>query len=314
MRDWRKRHGEYSLASEQNGVESPSPWIVSMITREMNPTATVVTSASAEATDYVSSTTSQHSHDYYGSTGRPWVGPTTMITATKIPYGGGFTPIILILPSPSGWDVDNTLNSQGSEHPGFIAAPIIGFAIIVGLLFLCFRSRRRQRGTVAAQTNAQEMTTQPQRSVQPYIAPQLETSTHFTTSPAYSSPSSNPVSPPPVILGPILTGADSSYLTGIDTSEDAPISLGDRPTDPFADNQSITEPPPPYRPRSVALPSFAAARQGHLVERSPFDDPPNDADAVSEISEPAGGREEDALSDVSDLSHQQEPNVSRTTH
>ncbi len=300
---------------KQNAAAALSTGPTSVIPA-MDPTTTNLASSSTEATGDVYSTLSRHVHDVYATTATPETSTPTWVTSARSAQSQGYTPIFFSIPQPSGWGSDNTLNAHVSVHPGFIAAPIIGFIIIVGLLIVCFRGRRRQRQMAAAHTNAQEMTMQPQRSIQPYMAPSLAPSTHFSTSPSYLPSPATPRTPPPVILGPILTGADSSYLTGIDTSEDAPISPHDGPADPFADNSSIAEPPPPYRPRSVAPPTFAAAAQTHLVERSPFDDPQDysNGDAISEISEPVGEGDDDARSVVSDLSDHHEAGVSRTNH
>jgi hypothetical protein len=102
-------------------------------------------------------------------------------------------------------------------------------------------------------------------------------------------------------------------------------NLRPAPPDPFSDNHSLTEPPPPYRPRSAAPPSFMtsssrhssirtsaaphATSQTHLIERSPFADPIDDD--ISELSGPTTGRNEDRMSAVSDLSYQNDPVASR---
>jgi hypothetical protein len=88
-----------------------------------------------------------------------------------------------------------------------------------------------------------------------------------------------------------------------------------RPVDnPFSDNHSLTEPPPPYRPYSAAPPSFTTnSRQSslrvggsrtRLIGGDPFGDP--DDDAVSELSGPPLGRNRDGdgMSIMSDLSYQ----------
>jgi hypothetical protein len=104
-------------------------------------------------------------------------------------------------------------------------------------------------------------------------------------------------------------------------------NLRPAPVNPFNDNESLVEPPPPYRPRSAVPPSFTnssrhssfrvsvaplATSRTHLIERSPFDDSVDD-DVVSDLSGPSAGRHDDDMSAVSDLSYQQDPVVNRTS-
>lgn len=92
-------------------------------------------------------------------------------------------------------------------------------------------------------------------------------------------------------------------------------------TDPFADNNSLAEAPPPYRPRSLApssrqssfrwtAPRLASSRT-HLIQRSPFEDPGDDDDVISELDGPAQEQRVDAMSVVSNLSYQKDPVVGR---
>ncbi|KAF2828181.1 hypothetical protein CC86DRAFT_369306 [Ophiobolus disseminans] len=144
-------------------------------------------------------------------------------------------------------------------------------------------------------------------------------------------PPPNPSAPPPVILGPIPSGANGAYFTGIDTSDVVSMTsasnLRHGPANHLSDNDSLAEPPPPYRPRSVAPPSFTnssrhssfrasvappTTSRTRLIERSPFEDPEDD-DVVSELSGPTARLSEDAMSAVSDISYQNDPVVNRSS-
>lgn len=206
--------------------------------------------------------------------------------------------------------------------------PIIVLALIGGCVFLCMRKRKRQkleREVVQKQVQQMTMRTRYQTSAQPYIAPAPAASA------GHLMPPSNPSVPPPIILGPIPSGANGAYFTGIDTSDAISMTCANNAMSAqrhLSDNDSLTEPPPPYRPRSVAPPSLTntsrhssvrsyvappATSQTQLIERSPFDDPEDDDDVVSELSGPAAGRSEDAMSAVSDMSYQNDPVVNRSS-
>ena len=243
----------------------------------------------------------------------------TWVTETKILSEGGSTPPADLPPTPSSaWDQEGGRRQLGPMYAGAVLAPIVALGIVAGLILACLRRRKQRNKARAAQMiNAQEMTMRSRPSVHAYMAPSAAVSTHFSTSPTV---------PQPVILGPIPSGENGAYLTGIDTSDAISVVSDGRPSNPFADNHSIAEPPPPYRPRSVAPPSFVSASrqsslrvptpppstsQTRLIEPSPFDDPPVDDDAISELSEPLGDRNEDAMSAVSDLSYQHDPVIGR---
>ena len=288
----------------------------------------VFTSPSPEITDSISTKPIQrpseiHSIDRYlqgWPKERSWSNTATWVTEMKYSIEADSTLLAGALPSFSG---SSDWNEEARHHltpmyAGVILAPIIALGIVAGLILICLRRRKRLIKARAAQMNAQEMTMQSRPSVQPYMAPSPTVSTHFSTSPTV---------PQPVILGPIPSGENGAYLTGIDTSDAVSVASDSRPSDPFADNNSIAEPPPPYRPRSVAPPSFVSASrqnslrtstpppttsQTQLIERSPFEDPVVDDDAVSEISEPTAGQNHDTMSAVSDLSYQHDPVVGRT--
>ncbi|KAG9187233.1 hypothetical protein G6011_05104 [Alternaria panax] len=241
---------------------------------------------------------------------------------------------------PSGWDFERKHANKAPMYAAAVVIPIVVLAIIAGVTLVCLRKRKRRKAeeavaavavaaaAAAAQNVPQEMKMQPpklnmhpQLNAQPYMAPPPGSPPPPTISVSRNPP--NHLLPPtstssafqPIILGPI--GTDSSngaYLTGIDTSDMVSITSNTlRPVDnPFSDNNSLTEPPPPYRPYSASPPSFttnsrhsslrAGDSQIRLIEGDPFDDP--DDDSVSDLSEPTYGRDRDGISVVSDLSYQ----------
>ncbi|KAF1844228.1 uncharacterized protein K460DRAFT_357847 [Cucurbitaria berberidis CBS 394.84] len=248
------------------------------------------------------------------------IDPSLSATATDDPGSGR-----------PGWPWAKKDTDNSPMYAAAAIVPILVLAIIGGVAFYCLRKRRRQRerATVTRMT-AQEMKMQPRVTAHAYNAPPLPTvSPHYAGSASQPPPTSDPSAPPPVILGPISSGANGAYLTGIDTSDVISVTSNNlRPADPFADNSSLAEPPPPYRPRSIAPPSFVSASrqssfrtvdappttsQTHLIERSPFEDAQDD-DVMSELSGPTPGRgDDDAISVVSDLSYQQDPVVGRSS-
>lgn len=226
--------------------------------------------------------------------------------------------------------------AKEKSHSGMIIAistitSVVSLAAIGAIVFFCLRKRKRQReGSTNSQTKAQEMMMQnePGPTARPYMAPLPTTAPSYAASSNHLMPPSNVSAPPPIILGPISSG---THGTGIDTSDVISMTSSSNfrqgPPNPFSDNDSLTEPPPPYRPRSAAPPSLTnSSRQSsirastappttsrtQLIERSPFDDPDDD-DAVSELSGPTVGNGEDAMSAVSDLSYQTDPIVNRTS-
>jgi len=254
--------------------------------------------------------------------------PLVSTTAAQQSYGsGGAFPT-----STGSVGVVNRPNSQTSANSGdgshpittmqIMAAavmPLVFMAILGVILFFYLRRRRRQK----AQVKVQEMKTQTSGN---YSRP------HYVVPPVLPPPAGSPVAPQPVILGPIVPGSNGAYYTGIDTSDVVSMHDTTGTDNPFV-NQSDPhdEPPPPYRPRSIAAtisrntslrqaPPAALSETNLMtahgqIPRSPFADPHDDA--ISEFSEPTrrrfGRRNEDELSIVSDLSYQQEPVIVRPT-
>lgn len=151
------------------------------------------------------------------------------------------------------------------------------------LLFLFLRKRKRQRHQQSV-TQVQSEQTKAHNS-RPLFAPSYTPgpAPAGTGGPVALAPVANPTSQP-VILGPIVPDANGAYNTGIDTSD--MVSLHDHIgiENPFADPvYHNDEPPPPYRPRSVAplsrhvsLRESPAAGSGRRENtRSPFNDEVN---------------------------------------
>ncbi|KAH9870112.1 hypothetical protein J1614_007034 [Plenodomus biglobosus] len=232
---------------------------------------------------------------------------TTLPSATSGDFGG---------PRPGQpWPPEHRNNAPLYAAASII--PIIVLAIIGAVLWICLRRRKRRREE-NDKVATQEMKEEPKPTVLSYVAPPVTAQRHSL--PNQLPPTSTPSQLQPVILGPILSSSNGAYMTGMDTSDVVSITSNNiRPADPFADGCSLMEPPPPYRPSSVAPPSFvstsrqsslrtpndpSSTSQTHLIERSPFEDPDDD---VSEISGPTHGRGNDSTSTVSDVSYQYEP-------
>jgi hypothetical protein len=247
-------------------------------------------------------------------------------------------------PKPTNDDsglVNHGADNGSNKTPMYAAAgaaPVV--VIVVGfLIFFCLRKRRRQRQAAAVSGHFEEMKMQHKPVERPYVAPITPPSPPPQAAlPPYSPSTPSSSHPPtasssqPVILGPIPSGTNGAYLTGMDTSDLVSMRSGgvsrqgtivDR--DPFADGRSLEEAPPPYRPSSLPPASLASTSRNssvriaapphmtsrtQLIERSPFDDPEDDE--VSDISGPTLGRETDAMSDVSELSYQIDPVVGRS--
>lgn len=259
--------------------------------------------------------------------------PTIVATVTAI------IPVVPIIPSQSasatvpfeGGSVSDTQETGPSNHGPLYATaaavPIVVVAIIGFVVFCCIRKRRKQRQIGSTQRRVQEM-----KSQQPAVRAYMNQATPLSRAPSYTAPTHNmrgPMSPPPVILGPITAGSSGNYMTGIDTSDvmstrNERTGLGD----PFADGNSLhEEPPPPYKPRSLAsrnsslrIPrsslsvssQFSSHLQGQRSQplQNPFEDPRED-DVVSDLTGPTLHRNSDNVSMVSDLSYQQDAPTGR---
>lgn len=234
-----------------------------------------------------------------------------------------------------------------------IAIPIIIIGVSAAALFLIIRARRRQREAAAAMPEMKDLTLARPRDERAYIRPP-SSEPPPTIAVAISTPSDSEARSPttaapptqrqsqPVILS---TTMDQAYYTGLDTADH--ISLSDARSQTSQDLYDGDEPPPPYRPRSVPPISRDAsvrtshtqrtssiARRNHANEqasqhlmsgirrshdlRSPFEDPEDEDDAASAVSEVTirpqrHAPQHDRLSVVSDLSYQDEPVVARSS-
>lgn len=259
--------------------------------------------------------------------------PTTIATSTQTtaqsppdPLGG----------RPPGWSWPKESANHAPLYAAAAVVPIVVLGILGVVAFLCLRRRKKRKMDAAAiEAAAKEMKLEPEepkvreeQTVRRYMAPPppavLPPSEDWDQPPSELRPTSIWSQSHPIILGPIGSGSNGVYLTGMDTSDMVSItSNSHRPADPFADNSSFAEPPPPYRPHSAAPPSFmSTSRQSSLrvsvaransraryVAQSPFDDPPDDA--ASDLSGHTFGRDDDSMSAVSRLSYQRDPTVGR---
>lgn len=278
------------------------------------------------------STTLRTAYGEYNSAGSS----TSSATPTR-PVGDASSP------APTDDDRSNLqhgTNNGPNRTPVYAAAGITPVVVIIlGFFVFCFwRKRRRQKQPVVEQGQGEEMKMHPKPGAMPYVAPITPPSPppaavllHSPSTPLSNQPPTASSSQP-VILGPIPSGSNGAYLTGIDTSDLVSMTsaggisrqgtIVDR--DPFADGRSLEEAPPPYRPSSLPPVSIASTSRNssirisappnmasttYLIE-NPFSDPEDDE--ISEISGPTVGRNTDAISDVSDLSYQVDPIVGRS--
>jgi hypothetical protein len=275
----------------------------------------------------------------------------TFSKATPFPEALGTTPVMT---SPYVHDTSDAPSSTwagyGNQHPGwhggkervnsgglYAAAAIIPVVVLVmvgAIVFVCMRKRKRQRADQAvAQTKDEEMKMHDRSPPvsHAYMASPPGASPQYTTTDNHLPLSPDPAHLQPIILGPISSGNNGAYFTGIDTSDVISMTSTNNmtpgPPNPFSDNDSLAEPPPPYRPRSAAPPSLTnssrqssvrasivlpATSRTHLIERSPFEDPFDD-DAISDISSPTAEHRDDAMSAVSDVSYQNDPVCNRSS-
>jgi len=273
--------------------------------------STLHTSPAQETSGSAPSKSTGPSHPYESS-------PTTKSPSDLNSFLGG--------PTSKPEKNESSKHSSSKAHIGMAVGMVMVFAILGVILFLYLRRRRRQKRQTVVQ---QEM-----KSHNPAAYPPVAQQQAYYQPPLGppSTLSPMPPQPPPVILGPITPNSNGAYYTGIDTSDvvsmheptamHEPTGLGN----PFIDPQH-EEPPPPYRPRSLAplsrdsslrSPPQAALSQTNLIaaqaqSRSPFRDP-HDDDNISEFSaggHPYGRRAVDELSMVSDLSYQHDPVIER---
>lgn len=233
-----------------------------------------------------------------------------------------FTPGPTSMPSYASQHYD-----QWPQHRVVMAAAIPFLVLVMGVVLACIL-RRRRRKRVHHEVMA-EFKYQARRDASQAAPP-------YTPSPQ------TPQAPPPaaapapaVVISPMAPAMGAAYFTGIDTSDAVSIVSNNLASSGFPfDPEHGDEPPPPYRPRSVAAisreaslrqPEHARISRGQLTPppeerrtRSPFDDPDeqdeeDEDDAISIVSA-ADARDDlhtmqghdDRLSEVSDLSYQDE--------
>lgn len=275
--------------------------------------------------------------------------PTTMSTTSSV-YDSLTSSIISATPTRSAGDVYSPTPTDGgppglqskagdgpNRTPMYAAAGITPVVVvIVGfVVFFFLRKRRRQRQATDEQEHIEEMKMHQKPAAMPYIAPITPPSPPPAAYSQYSPSTPSSHHPPtasssqPIILGPIPSGNNGAYLTGMDTSDLISMTSAggvsrqgtiiDR--DPFADGRSLEEAPPPYRPSSLPPASVASTSRNsslrvaappnipQLIE-NPFGDPEDDD--ISVMSGPTLRGASDAMSDVSELSYQLDPVVGRS--
>ena len=289
----------------------PTPGVIPSLGSQYFTTNTLVTSTINTKTKHASS--------------EPTATVTAIAVIPKVPSQSTST----VAPFEGGSTGDTQRKEQSNHLPVYAAAgavPVVVITIIGFVVFFCMRKRRKQRQIAATQTRVKEMQFQ-QSTVRAYMAPAVPVS----RAPSYTSHTDimqHPMSPPPVILGPISAGSNGNYMTGIDTSDMSTRNERTGLGDPFADGNSLQEePPPPYKPRSFASPNGSlriprssmsvSSQHSHNLQgqrfqplQNPFEDPRED-DTVSDLSGPTLQRDIDNMSVVSDLSYQHDPQVGR---
>lgn len=259
--------------------------------------------------------------------------------------------------NPYGDHLPNDNQGPGGLPPWLLVVCIVIPLIVVGVsaaaLFLILRARRRQREAAAAMPEMKDLTPARPQDERAYIRPPSSEPPPAITV-ASSTPSGSEARSPtndapptqrqsqPVILS---TTMDQAYYTGLDTADH--ISLSDARSQTSQELYDGDEPPPPYRPRSVPpISRDASVRTSHTQRtssiarrnqatdqstqhlmggirrshdlRSPFEDPEDEDDAASAVSEVTirpqrHAPQQDRLSVVSDLSYQDEPVVGRSS-
>jgi hypothetical protein len=221
--------------------------------------------------------------------------------------------------------------AEHSSASRSIQLGMIGFTLVICIIIaaalLFWRKRRRQRklhGQVTETIARGEM----KAKERPLMAGPGTTFAQPVVAQAIAS------SPPPPL--PVILPMNGAYMSGLDTADMVSVRSGTNRTglgDPFADgNSMVGQPPPPYRPRSTAPPSYGgtprstapaslatASRNSSLRstydpyshtshsytntnqngdEQNPFADPDDD-DAVSVMSDNTLRQDWDNRSEVS---------------
>ncbi|KAF2196864.1 hypothetical protein GQ43DRAFT_466850 [Delitschia confertaspora ATCC 74209] len=194
--------------------------------------------------------------------------------------------------------------------------PALVFGILAFLLFLYMRRRKsRRQGQKIAHKQAEEMRIENDSFSFP---------PNSSTIPVPLSSTARSVTALPIVEGSFVRRPNGAYFSGIDTSDMVSMESRTGLGNPFADPvDQQDEPPPPYRPRSIAQLSRGTSQRTSEArssradtldsfeenEPSPFVDAGFDDDAISTISEPTPAEGRDQMSDVSDLSYQEDRSV-----
>lgn len=322
-------YASYAPYAPASQTETPQANAISQSTASLTPTA------QAQTFPYQSYTSSSSLYTGPYASGNPNSNPDPMQAGAGGHNDGSNLP---------GWLMGTV-----------IIIPLIIVGISAVALFLIIRARRRQRAAAGAMPEMKDLAPGRPRDERAYIRPPSSEPPTITVGTSTPSEARNPTTdtntPPtqrqsqPVILS---TTMDQAYYTGLDTADH--ISLSDvrsqTSVEPYEEGD---EPPPPYRPRSVPPISRDASvrtsrtartsstarrnrnnstdqssqllisgiRRSHDL-RSPFEDPEDEDDAASAISEVTirpqrHAAQGDRLSVVSDLSYQEEPTIPRSS-
>jgi hypothetical protein len=330
-------------------------------------TVTVYPQHGSPSSDWTPPDSMHHRMPQQTSTVTDTVPTTILVTAI-----GTSTPLFDMAPSPTAsvsntptpFHQNNDQSNTNHGPPKYIITAagaivsVIGMLIMVLLLiFLCRRSKRKTRmrelrhstdeqqmvGTTSSETL---LSARAYRIPEPVVIPSLgyhASSSTFTSqsprSPHHpqipqpqlpqlppSPPQQIQITPPPPVL--LSSTVNHSYLTGIDTSDD--MSVHEQPT--TITHEDMDEPPPPYRPRSLAppsrqnsgqiangmLPNYRPGQMRIPVTESsssnPFDDPENETDDYSssvwcrnsrECPEPRRSTGDNRMSTVTDVENEE---------
>lgn len=233
---------------------------------------------------------------------------------------------------------NNGGDSSGGGPPlGLILAAVIIPLLVITLLaitvFIVLR-RRKQRRDAENASPSEEMKLRLSDDFPPPGPPPGEppVPSREPTPPQAPPRAVTPATPPPpVIVSAMNPASNSSYFTGIDTSEALSVRTnsvrsGPRQAGFMLDGEFHEEPPPPYRPRSVppisrdssmrtnnradCASTYLMADESRPV--NPFADPSDDDnDSIVSGVGPYHRRTDDHLSVVSDISYQNEPTAVR---
>ncbi|KAH7055830.1 hypothetical protein B0J12DRAFT_432701 [Macrophomina phaseolina] len=234
--------------------------------------------------------------------------------------------------SPGNGNGDGDDPSGGGPPLGLILAAVIIPVLITTLLaftvFVVLR-RRKQRKAAEHAPASEEMKLRLSDDFPPPGSPPAISAVPSREATPQAPPRAVTPAPPPapVIVSAMNPANNSSYFTGIDTSEALSVRTnsvrsGPRTAGFMLDGEFHEEPPPPYRPRSVPpISRDSSMRTNNRADcastylmaddaqrSNPFADPSDDDnESIESGMGPYSRRADDHLSVVSDLSYQNEP-------